>query len=348
MRKILFFLFSLLFCVQIHAFDITGPYATPLNIQRAVLKLGNVTFNEITVTTLNVTTLNIPIVDTANYSLDSDKLDGEHGSFYQDADNINAGTLSLNRLDSNVVTKNYYESISVVGTVDATILRSSTVNISSGFIITESSANLKLVPNGSGITQIGDAGSTSRGLIANDDLFVSGKLEVDGISYFDGAVFDYNSLTVRDDIPFVFGNSSDVQIDWSTGQTNNSLVFGLGNTSKYILLCETNDIAFNFAHSNQADPTIFIHSSNQNTEEWIGFTHDKTDGIIFVGSGNINLTSTVDITQDLFVGAGIGSNGTRVNKGWFTDIDFTNYPMIAGTAFSDQLLRTSDFVTFNN
>ncbi|OQX54735.1 MAG: hypothetical protein B5M53_05565, partial [Candidatus Cloacimonas sp. 4484_209] len=38
---------------------------------------------------------------------------------------------------------------------------------------------------GNPIVQIGDAGSTSHSLSSNDDLFVSGKLEVDGSAYFD-------------------------------------------------------------------------------------------------------------------------------------------------------------------
>jgi hypothetical protein len=48
------------------------------------------------------------------------------------------------------------------------------------------SANIQLLPNGSGLTQIGDAGSTSRGLDSNDDLFVSGEAEIDGALFCDG------------------------------------------------------------------------------------------------------------------------------------------------------------------
>jgi len=55
-------------------------------------------------------------------------------------------------------------------------------------IVTAAGVDLVLLPGAGGITQIGDAGATSRGLVANDDLFVSGKLEVDGVAYFDGQV----------------------------------------------------------------------------------------------------------------------------------------------------------------
>jgi hypothetical protein len=43
-----------------------------------------------------------------------------------------------------------------------------------------------LLPPTGVYTRIGDAGTTSRSLASNDDLFVSGKLEVDGTFYADG------------------------------------------------------------------------------------------------------------------------------------------------------------------
>jgi len=63
-------------------------------------------------------------------------------------------------------------------------------------ITTAAGVDLVLLPGAGGITQIGDAGATSHGLSANDDLFVSGQLEVDGNSYFDGLVYLYVSVFV--------------------------------------------------------------------------------------------------------------------------------------------------------
>lgn len=53
---------------------------------------------------------------------------------------------------------------------------------------TFSNGNIQFLPNGTGITQVGDAGSTSHSLATNDDLFVSGQLEVDGTLYVDGVM----------------------------------------------------------------------------------------------------------------------------------------------------------------
>jgi len=44
----------------------------------------------------------------------------------------------------------------------------------------------QILPPAGQIMQIGDAGATSQGLVDNDDLFVSGKLEIDGEVYFEG------------------------------------------------------------------------------------------------------------------------------------------------------------------
>ena len=61
-----------------------------------------------------------------------------------------------------------------------------------GKIATISNANLSLVPNGTGYTIIGDAGTTSHSFNTNDDLLVSGRLEVDGVAYFDGGIIASN------------------------------------------------------------------------------------------------------------------------------------------------------------
>jgi len=56
----------------------------------------------------------------------------------------------------------------------------------------------EVVPPAGQITQIGNAGGTSHGLVANDDLFVSGKLEVNGITYFDEDVEFLEKANFRD------------------------------------------------------------------------------------------------------------------------------------------------------
>lgn len=60
--------------------------------------------------------------------------------------------------------------------------------LSGGPLTTPAGVDLRIMPGAGGITQIGDAGATSRGFNTNDDLFVSGRLEVDGLAYFDNMI----------------------------------------------------------------------------------------------------------------------------------------------------------------
>jgi hypothetical protein len=52
-------------------------------------------------------------------------------------------------------------------------------------ITTQSNRILTIEPNGSGYTRIGTVATTSHTLNTNDDLLVTGRLEVDGVSWFD-------------------------------------------------------------------------------------------------------------------------------------------------------------------
>ena len=66
-----------------------------------------------------------------------------------------------------------------------------------GPLITPAGVNLQLLPGAGGITQIGDAGATSDGLVANDDLYVSGKLEVDNQAFFSSTTTIYGPVYER-------------------------------------------------------------------------------------------------------------------------------------------------------
>lgn len=91
------------------------------------------------------------------------------------------GTASQNfQIDNNAGTMRFFSPSNV-------IMQLSTTNIIANKpISTPSNTNLSLVPNGTGYTIIGDAGTTSHSFNTNDDLLVSGRLEVNGITYLDG------------------------------------------------------------------------------------------------------------------------------------------------------------------
>lgn len=186
------------------------------------------------------------------------------------------------------------------------------------FHILATSTSVRLMGGASKPITIGDAGSTSRSLNTNDDLFVSGELEVDGISYFDGVARFYSGFNVYDNQNINLGTSADSKLDWSTAQaTAETLVWGLGDTAKSIIFCDAADSGVDFDHAAQSNPTIFVHSNtipSSANDEWISISHDVTDGVIAVGSGTLNLGgSTVN-----FVNATRTGSGDAVMDGYCT------------------------------
>ena len=191
-----------------------------------------------------------------------------------------------------------------------------------GSITTTTNGDLVLLPNGTGITQIGDAGSTSHSFATNDDLFVSGKLEVDGAAYFDGG-----SLTMSNDADFIIGSFAAV---WKTSQTVPTILAGVDGTSRTILVAEIADRNFDFSHAGQSNPTIFIHSANQSTTEWISFTHNQTDAVEGVGVGGhiTNHGSPVTLADD----ASFDLPDASAGFGFFMAGDGEEYAQVSWTS----------------
>jgi len=154
-----------------------------------------------------------------------------------------------------------------------------------------------------GYVRIGDSGSPSHTLTSvTGSLFVNGRLEVDNIAYFDNSLFAYGSsyfsgaVNVADDIKLSFGGGFDASLEWDTGQTSDSLLLGLGNTSRTFIVCETVDMGTDFAHAAQTNPTLFIQSSDATSvADWISLAHDQTDAVIATGSGDLSLQPATGI-----------------------------------------------------
>jgi hypothetical protein len=183
-------------------------------------------------------------------------------------------------------------------------------------ITTASNNNLSLIPNGTGYTIIGNAGTTSHTLNTNDDLLVSGRLEVDGSSYFDGAdnIFKNN---VKSGYFFLTDTSGNTYLSFRISADDGTMFAVTGNT-----YANNNFIFSNYDNRNSdhdhdtlsANPTIFIHSQTDpdtvNTQ-WLSLTHDQTDGVIATGTGDLKITSIVNLTESLEVD-GVKVVGNRV------------------------------------
>jgi len=140
----------------------------------------------------------------------------------------------------------------------------SRLTVLTGDITTADNQNLELVPDGTGIVQIGDAGTTNHGLNANDDLFVSGRLEVDERVWIDGATWFGNTVEFATNVPFFLGAGGQGRLVWSSFQTNDSLMMGTTcgspTASGNIIICNSLDVHTDFGHPVASNPTLYIQS----------------------------------------------------------------------------------------
>jgi len=97
----------------------------------------------------------------------------------------------------------------------------------------------------------------------------------------------YASQRIQDDVALKFGNGSDVWIDWSTVQTNSTLIFALSNTSKSVIFCEESDRETNFGAPNYNDPTGRWQSSDATSvDQYVAKQHNQTDAKEIIGTGS--------------------------------------------------------------
>jgi hypothetical protein len=212
-----------------------------------------------------------------------------------------------------------------------------------GSIITTANGDLQLLPNGSGITKVGDAGTTSHSLAANDDLFVAGKFEADGLGYFDAAIacagqvsftktsgnyaaLSQGNIRIYDDKYLQLGTDGDSIVGYNTTQTPDTLLLSLPATSLGLVICGRGDEVYDFAHAIQTNPTIWIQSATQSATEWGSLAHDQTDFVISSGAGDVKLAPAVGVISVLPAAGKFYINGTstaHTDTNGVLDVDVT-------------------------
>lgn len=118
---------------------------------------------------------------------------------------------------------------------------------------------------------------------ANADVLVGGKLEVDGQTYFDGAVaflqgtVTYTcSVEMQDSRELYLGNSADSGLVWSK-QGQDHLDFFVGQSSRFVAVMDKNDKRSDLGIGNQSNPTIFMFSAldpDTDNGEHAAYTYD--------------------------------------------------------------------------
>jgi len=229
----------------------------------------------------------------------------------------------------------------------------------SGSIITEDNTDLTFIPSGAGITIVGDAGSTGQGLNTNDDLLVTGKLEIDGDSYFDAdAYINGDWIRIADDTQLQLGDSQDFRMEWNTdNESPNTFKMGVSAADRNIVICEGTDLGVSFNHAQQTNPTLWIQSSDGTTiTDWLSLSHDQTDARIQTGAGNLSIGSQSDTkglgnNGDLFVSGNMETGGTAyldtlevMSEGYFPE----DTPLLFATSDDPALLTYDTNQTVNS
>ncbi len=202
------------------------------------------------------------------------------------AEDVTVGILgAVASITSTVAGKSFATVVTVVSTAGTCTKSTTSCN--------HDLTNLVLCPGStgavSGITQVGDGFTTSHSLDADGDLGVEGDAEIDGMLYADGGITPA-FISLLDDAELRFGDAPDVAIDWSTVQTNDALVAGLG-ASNTIIFCEYADRETDFAVAASADPQIAMQSHDATAPTHrVRLLHNDVDGVVAADFGAVRLT----------------------------------------------------------
>lgn len=163
-----------------------------------------------------------------------------------------------------------------------------------------------------------------------------------------GAFLGFYTTTqygVYEDKDFQFGSSGDnnAKMRWDTTQGTDTLVLGLDDFnnlgSRSFIIADRSDRNFNFAHAAQVQPTLFIHSTNQSTVQWLSLAHNSTNAVIQTGT-----PGAVVISNNL-VGVSLGGSFTNaVNPIVNAGTAETN--MLTVNLSANMLTNLNDRITF--
>ncbi len=149
----------------------------------------------------------------------------------------------------------------------------------------KSASNIQLVLDQDGNVHIRSTGNI--GLLPGGRTTAVGTFSTDKFQFNSNADFQFGSSSTKN-----------AKMRWSTGQTNAALMIGLssytgaGKATRTVIICDVEDMTYNFAHPIPLNPTLFIQSEARSATEWMSFAHDGNDGVIDVGAGILNLPAT--------------------------------------------------------
>ena len=184
--------------------------------------------------------------------------------------------------------------------------------------ITNASGALTINP--ATYTRIGDAGSSSEGMGA-DDFFCSADVEITGTLHCK------NHVKIGTNKNVAFGNSK-IEGDTSADQ----LLLGLAaSEGTQLVITHADNIALDHGHAAATDPVTYFHDSLDPTgagaTHWGSLTFNQTDFVISLGSGTVRTTGPASYTPDAItatsetVAASVATVVTEITTNGDSDLD---------------------------
>ena len=224
------------------------------------------------------------------------------------------------------------------------------------------------VVSGSGFVQTGTGsfgsitigGSVADNATGSGSLFVSGDAEVDGTFYSDGGI------EIASNEELGLGNLPNSIFKWDTTQnssTTPTVVWGIGNSAKSVILTTLDKSDKDFDHAAEGDPTLFIQSytdPDTANDEWGSLSYDPNGGAgyfeLATGSGYVSVgagaaDSFDGDVGDLFVKSELEVDGTAYFDGlgiFATDVKLEDDVTISFGDNADSLLDWSTAQATNN
>jgi hypothetical protein len=177
---------------------------------------------------------------------------------------------------------------SSVGTLKATLDSTGLILNSGGSITSTGNGDVSIVPNGTGVFMCG-TGSPGHLTPTSGEAYFQGIVEFDDVVHFDAGPIFYTNSLFKDNVEIQIGNIGDSRIDWSTAQTKHGVIWGLGDTSKYVILCDSADRNTDWGAPDYTDPTFRIQSNDSSdTSEFISLAYNAISLEAHKGtSGNV-------------------------------------------------------------
>lgn len=127
-----------------------------------------------------------------------------------------------------------------------------------------------------------------------DSLYVAGQAEFTSSAYHVGAIWALSTLyvstgmvVVYDDHTVRFGTGNDVLMGFYNVGTPNSFRIGLPTESRYFIICDKADIAHDWGHADEDDPSIIIQSADStHIDQYVKFQHNQVDAVYMTEVGS--------------------------------------------------------------